>query len=119
MENSMIINGNMFNASNDFIYKKPTINSNGGKSVGIMNAHSKKSLLISTPLMLTWGVNEYTDEKTGKKTYDMAIQFPNDEYNTEQISKFLTSLQEMENKIKADTIKNSKEWLNKQKVSDG
>ena len=118
MENSMIINGNMFNASNDFIYKKPAINSNGGKSVGIMNAHSKKSLLISTPLMLTWGVNEYTDEKTGKKTYDMAIQFPNDEYNTEQISKFLTSLQEMENKIKADTIKNSKEWLNKQKVSD-
>lgn len=118
MENSMIINGNNFNASNDFIYKKPTINSNGGKSVGIMNAHSKKSLLISTPLMLTWGVNEYTDEKTGKKTYDMAIQFPNDEYNTEQISKFLTALQNMESKIKADTIKNCKEWLNKQKISD-
>ena len=26
--------------------------------------------------MLTWGVNEYVDEKSGNKTYDMALQFP-------------------------------------------
>ena len=65
MESSMIINGNMLNAESDVMYKKPSVNNNGGKSVGIMNSKSKKSLLISTPLMLTWGVNEYTDEKTG------------------------------------------------------
>tara|TARA_R110002074_G_C12379021_1_gene652241 strand:- start:41 stop:973 length:933 start_codon:yes stop_codon:yes gene_type:complete len=118
MESSMIINGNMLNAESDVMYKKPSVNNNGGKSVGIMNSKSKKSLLISTPLMLTWGVNEYTDEKTGKKTYDMALQFPSDEYNTEQVSAFLTSLQEFENKIKSDAVKNCKEWLNKQKVSE-
>ena len=115
---SVIINGNMFNPASDVMYKKPSINSNGGKTVGILNANSKKSLLVSTPLMLTWGVNEYTDEKTGKKTYDMALQFPSDEYNTEQISAYLTSLQEFESKIKSDAVKNCKEWLGKQKVSD-
>lgn len=114
----MIINGNMFTPESDVMYKKPSINSNGGKAVGILNANSKKSLLLSTPLMLTWGVNEYVDEKTGRKTYDMALQFPSDEYNTEQISAFLTSLQEFESKIKSDAVKNCKDWLGKQKVSD-
>ena len=118
MDSSMIINGNMFTPKSDLMYKKPSINNNGGKAVGILNANSKKSLLISTPLMLTWGVNEYVDDKTGKKTYDMALQFPSDEYNTEQISAFLTSLQELESKIKSDAVKNCKDWLGKQKVSD-
>ena len=30
--------------------------------------------------MLTWGINEYVDEQTGKRTYDMSLQFPKDEY---------------------------------------
>ena len=55
----------------DFIYTKPKINNSGGKSVGIINTASKKGLYISTPLMLTWGINEYMDEQTGKRTYDM------------------------------------------------
>lgn len=113
-----IITGNTFVPESDVMYKKPSINNNGGKAVGILNSKSKKSLLISTPLMLTWGVNEYTDEKTGKKTYDMALQFPSAEYNSEQISAFLTSLQQFESKIKSDAVKNCKDWLGKQKVSE-
>ena len=113
-----IINGNMLNVPRDVAFKKPSANSNGGKSVGIMNKNTKKSLILSTPLMLTWGVNEYVDEKTGKKTYDMALQFPSDEYNNENISAFLTSLQEFESKIKTDAIANSREWFNKPKVSE-
>ena len=42
----MIINGNVFNAKSDVMYKKPSINNNGGKAVGILNAKSKKSLLF-------------------------------------------------------------------------
>ena len=58
MESSMIINGDMLKES-DIMYKKPSINNNGGKAVGILNSKSKKSVFISTPLMLTWGINEY------------------------------------------------------------
>ena len=61
---TMILSGTEFNSSNDVLYTKPKINASGGKSIGILNGHSKRGLLVSTPLMLTWGVNEYTDDKS-------------------------------------------------------
>ena len=67
--------------------------------------------------MLTWGVNEYTDEKNGKVTYDMTLQFPKSEYNTEELSTFLTAMQGLEEKIKTTAMENSKEWMNKAKMS--
>ena len=45
------------------MYTKPKINASGGKSIGIINTATKKGLYLSTPLMLTWGVNSFTDEK--------------------------------------------------------
>ena len=84
-----IVSGIAFNVSNDYVYTKPKVNANGGKTVGILNKQNMKTLYISTPLMLTWGVNEYTDEKSGKKTFDMALQFPNEEYNSPECSSFL------------------------------
>ena len=111
-----IVSGVAFNVSNDYVYTKPKINANGGKTVGILNKQNMKTLYISTPLMLTWGVNEYTDEKSGKKTYDMALQFPSEEYNSAECAAFLKNMQEMETRIKTDAITNSKEWLNKSKM---
>jgi hypothetical protein len=67
--------------------------------------------------MLTWGVNEYTDDKTGKKTFDMALQFPNQEYNNTECAAFLKNMQELETRIKSDVIVNCKEWLGKPKMS--
>jgi hypothetical protein len=64
--------------------------------------------------MLTWGVNENTDKKTGEvQSYSMALQFPSDEYRTPGINKFFTALQQFEAKIKQDAITNSKEWFGK------
>ena len=98
-------------------YTKPKVNALGGKSIGILNKKSNKSLFVSTPLMLTWGINEYVDEVSGKRTYDMSLQFPNDEYSTPEIKKFLANMIALENKIKADAITNSKEWMNKAKMT--
>tara|TARA_B100000989_G_C19512214_1_gene459718 strand:+ start:650 stop:1594 length:945 start_codon:yes stop_codon:yes gene_type:complete len=115
-----ILSGVDFNVSTDFMYTKAKVNPNGRKSVGILNNTNKKSLYLSTPLMLTWGINEYKDDKTGEvQSYDMALQFPNNDYNSEECSAFLKNMQAFEEKIKNDAIANSKEWLNKQKlVSD-
>jgi len=112
-----IVSGAAFNASTDFVYTKPKLNANNGKSIGILNKHNMKSLYVSTPLMLTWGVNEYTDDKTGKKTFDMALQFPNQEYDNPECSAFLKNMQEVETRIKSDVITNCKEWLGKPKMS--
>ena len=111
-----IISATNFNANTDVKYTKPKLNKSQGKSVGILN-NSNKALLLSTPVILTWGVKEFVDEQNGKKSYTMALQFPNDEYITEQNTKFLEAMKGFENKLKQDALKYSKEWLNKTKTS--
>jgi hypothetical protein len=109
-----IISGTSFNPSTDYKYAKVKVNNSGGKSVGILNAATNSVLNIQTPLMLTWGVNENVDKKTGDvQSYSMALQFPSDEYKTPGVSKFFAALQQFESKIKQDAIANSKEWFGK------
>ena len=109
-----IISGVALNPDTDVKYAKVKINNSGGKSVGILNAASNSVLNIQTPLMLTWGVNENTDKKTGEiQSYSMALQFPSEEYKTPSISKFFAAMQAFEAKIKRDAITNSKEWFGK------
>ena len=79
---TLIVDGTTFDVNKEYMYTKPKVNPSGGKSIGVLNAQSKKGLYISTPLMLTWGVNEFTDEKTGRKTYDMSLR----QKNTENVS---------------------------------
>ena len=113
-DSAQIISGINMNPETDTKYAKVKINNSGGKSVGILNAASGTVLHVQTPLMLTWGVNENTDKKTGEiQSYTMALQFPSDEYKTPQISKFFAAMQQFEAKIKRDAIANSKEWFGK------
>jgi len=102
------------NPDTDVKYAKVKVNNSGGKSVGILNAATNSVLNIQTPLMLTWGVNENVDKKTGEvQSYSMALQFPSDEYKTPSVSKFFAAIQAFEAKIKRDAITNSKEWFGK------
>lgn len=96
-------------------YSPPKTNASGGKSININNADTKKYLMLSTPLMLTWGLNE--NDYDGKKSYDMALQFPSANYPNPDASAFLEGLIAMEAKIKADAVTNSKEWFNKPKMT--
>lgn len=112
-----ILSPAMFNPLTSTKYAKPKVNTSGGKSIGIMNAASGTVLQISSPMMLTWGVNTFTDEKTGKVTYDMALQFPNEEFYDENTRRFFDNMQRFESKVKEDAITNSKEWLGKPKMS--
>ena len=113
----MILSGVSFDSNNDIKYSKPKVNAVGGKSVGILNAATNSATYISTPLMLTWGLNTYTDDKTGRSTYDMSLQFPTSEYANSDTTEFLENMKQLEEKIKADAITNSKEWFGKSKMS--
>ncbi len=114
---NMMIDAHAFEPSNDYKYIKAKINKSGGKSVGILNTNTNKALYLSTPLMLTWGVQEFTDDQSGRKSYDMSLQFPKEEYETENTKKFLAAMVEFQDKVKADAVENSKEWLNKAKIT--
>lgn len=117
-EQMMILNGVEFNPSEDVKYSTIKVNSVGGKSVGILNSATNKAVYLNTPLMLTWGLNEYTDEKTGKVTYDMSLQFPSSDYPNEDAEAFLESMKTFEEKIKEDALKNSKEWFGKKHTAE-
>ena len=99
-DNNLIVNAAAFKPSKDFKYIKPKINKSGGKSVGILNTNSNKALYLSTPIMLTWGVQEFVDDQTGRKSYDMSLQFPKEEYENEQTKQFLKSMVEFQDKLK-------------------
>ena len=112
-----VIQGSRFDPSSDIKYSKPKVDSHGSKSVGILNAASNTATFISTPLMLTWGVNEFVDEKSGKVSYDLALQFSNEGYGKADENSFLSSMTAFEHKIKEDAIINAKEWFGKTKMS--
>ena len=95
----------------------PKVNASGGKNVPIYNAAAKKGLTLQTPLMLTWGVNEWTDDNSGRKSYDMSLQFPNEQYSNENTKQFFENMTALENHIKDQAVQNSKEWFNKAKMS--
>ncbi len=113
----MVIPGASFNPASDMKYTKPKVNSVGGRSVGIVNSKTSTVLNLSSPLMLTWGVQDFTDDKTGKVTYDLALQFPNDGFETPTTKKFLANVAAFEKRIKEDAITNSKEWFSKPKMT--
>jgi len=117
--NPDIINAVDLVVERDIKYTKPKINKSGGKSINILNGTVGKpiNLMLATPLMLTWGINDFTDEATGKRTYDMSLQFPQEEFRTEATDKFLKAMNDFQDKIKADAIINSKEWMNKGKLT--
>jgi len=96
-------------------YSAPKANPAGGKVVNVYNKNFKESLTISTPLMLTWGAQEGKDLNTNVANgkYTMALQFPSEAYNTPEAEAFLKSFREMEAKVKADALVNSKEWFGK------
>jgi hypothetical protein len=114
---SQIINISQYNPTSDISYAKPKINANGGKNVGIINNKTKKVTMLSTPLILTWGMNEFVDDKSNNNKYHLSLQFPNSEYPDAECEEFLNKMRDFENKIKHYAIANSKEWFNKPKMS--
>jgi hypothetical protein len=113
---TIIVNSNDFSPAENMIFTKPKANNAGGKSVGILNSRSKKSLLIQTPLMMNWGVNVY-DNANNSKSYDFSLQFPREEFGNEDTKNLLDMLVAFEEKVKADAQKNSRDWFGKASMS--
>jgi hypothetical protein len=118
MTTTQIVNISNYNPEEDISYAKIKINPSGGKNIAIINSKTRKTTMLSTPLMLTWGMSEFIDEKSGKKVYDLSLQFPNANYPDEAGEAFLQKMIKFEQKIKADAIVNSREWFDKPRMSN-
>jgi len=93
-------------------YMQPKVNDRGGKSINVISTQSNRSLHVSTPLLMTWGISDYVDEKgesDGK--FSMSLTFPNSDYATEATTEFLDKLKDFENRILDDAVKYSDAWF--------
>jgi hypothetical protein len=101
-------------------YMQPKINDRGSKSINIISTQSNRSLAVSTPLMMTWGVSDFVDEKTGESDgkYKMSLNFPNDQYRKPATDEFLKKLKEFESQILDDAVKNSELWFGEEMPRD-
>ena len=115
----LLINGYELDVSKDMCYNKPKVNSKGGKNVPIRNNNSKKALYISTPLLMTWGVNQNDYDGNGNFTYDFSLAFPrkDDPNYSEKTEQFLKAMQSFEDKIVEDAYQNRKDWFGKSSMS--
>ena len=114
---SMIVSPSEFKPSKHIIYTKIKVNSKGGKSIGILNSETKRSLKLSTPLMLNYGAQRW-DNEDGSYKLTMALQFPREEFSNEDTTQLLNTMKEFEAQVKADAVKNSKEWFGKVKSKE-
>jgi hypothetical protein len=112
---SSIVSASEFVPAQNMIYTKPKANAVGGKSVGIINTATRKSLHVQSPLMMTWGANEY-DNANGK-SYDISLQFPREEFSNKGTQDLLQMLQQFEEKVKQDAQTYSRDWFGKPTMS--
>ena len=80
------------------------------KSIGIINPTTKRQLMVSTPLMMNWGVK--CNNNNGP-SYSLSLQFPREDFKTDKTDEFLNMLKSMEQQILQDAVKNSREWFGK------
>jgi len=110
---SLFLNGVSDDLATSINIGQPKVNASGGKNIPIFNRVARSGLKLSTPMMLTWGVNENDFDGTGKKTYDMSLQFPSAEYANPDTSAFLDNLKRLETLVKEQACTNSKAWFGK------
>ena len=100
-------------------YMAPKTNDKGGKAINLISKQTNRNLHFSTPLMMTWGIGDFVDEKgesDGK--YSISLNFPNEEYKTAATDAFLQKLKEFENQILDDAVKNSELWWGEEMTRD-
>lgn len=90
----------------------PKVNKSGqGKSINVISTKTNRALYLNTPLMMTWGISDFTDPNSGvpDEKYTMTLNFPTDNTNP-QTNEFLQKLKDFENFIIDEAVKNSEAW---------
>ena len=97
---------------NSIRYMQPKVSDRGAKSVNMISTQTNRSLHITTPLMMTWGISDYVDEQgVSDGRFTMTLNFPSDGYETAECTEFLNRLKSFEDKVLDDAVKHSELWF--------
>lgn len=117
MSTEQIVDGTQLASAFQYVsFSAPKPNPSGGKVVNMFDGRFKESLIISTPLILSWGAQEGKEQGTDKLTgkWSMSLQFPSEEYKTPEEVQFLESMKQLETFVKETAMANSKLWFGKE-----
>lgn len=93
-------------------YTPPRINDRGGKSINVLSTQTGRWLNITTPLLMTWGVADFTDDKgVSDGKYKISLNFPGKDESTESTNEFLKKMEDFEEQILNDAVKYSDIWF--------
>ena len=91
-------------------FMPPKINDRGGMSINVISTQTNRSLHISTPMMMTWGIADYDDGTGGDGKFNMTLNFPTEDYRKPSTDAFLEKVKSFENEILDQAVKNSELW---------
>ena len=78
-------------------------------------------ILLQTPKMnIPFGIKKWENKDNGSESFDISLSFHSSEdgnKNSKEISQFKTQLKKFDDFIISNIITNSKDWVNKSKVS--
>ena len=93
-------------------FMPPKINKSGGKAISVINTETKRSLHVSTPLMMTWGISDYVNEAgESDNRFNMTLNFPTQEYRKPSTDMFLEKMKAFEEGILDAAVENAELWF--------
>ena len=96
-------------------YMKPKTNAVGGKSITVISSQTNRSVYVTLPKLITWGISDYTDAQTGESNgkFNISLQFPRDCDRTPETDTAINKLKAFEEQILEDAVPNSEIWFGK------
>jgi hypothetical protein len=96
----------------DIKYMQPKTNAVGGKAISMISTQTNRSLHVSTVPLTTWGIGDWTDEKTGESNgkFNISLNFPSADYKTPATTETLEKFEAFQNQVLDDAVKHSEVW---------
>jgi hypothetical protein len=92
-------------------FMPPKVNDKGMLSINVISTQTNRSLHISTPMMMTWGITDYDDGTGGDGKFTMTLNFPTEDYRKPSTDAFLQKVKDFENEVLDQAVKNSELWF--------
>ena len=92
-------------------FMPPKVNERGGLSINVISTQTNRSLHISAPMMMTWGISDYDDGTGGDGKFNITLNFPQEDYRKPSTDEFLAKIKAFENSIIDAGVKNSELWF--------
>ena len=92
-------------------FMPPKVNDKGMLSINVISTQTNRSLHISTPMMMTWGIADYDDGTGGDGKFTMTLNFPTEDYRKPSTDAFLQKVKDFENEVLDQAVKNSELWF--------